>query len=120
VLTALLALPVGASDCEMKQARDAVLAPIRATTQKARADEQARRDAEARAQKDRADRDAVVGLSLALSFPFDMPEADRAKATKAARMAVAALPAGTPKRNLEAARDRAVKPYLDAHGRRQK
>ena len=49
-----------------------------------------------------------------------MPDADRQVALTASRKAFAALPEGTPERDLEAARDRAIKPFLDAHARRKR
>jgi hypothetical protein len=49
-----------------------------------------------------------------------MPDADQQVALAASRKAFAALPEGTPERDLEAGRDRSIKPFLDAHARRKR
>ncbi|MGD0777544.1 MAG: helix-turn-helix domain-containing protein [Candidatus Solibacter sp.] len=87
-----------------------------AAVAKASAEQRAKREAEERSKKDRDNRERLLRYPW-VQFPYGMPDADQRDALTAAREAFAELPEGTPDRNLEAARDRAVKPFLDAHAR---
>lgn len=84
-----------------------------------RAEQRAKQEATERSKRDRDNRERLLRYPW-LRLPYGMPDADQQAALVAAQKAFAALPEGTPERDLEAARDRAVKPYLDAHSRRER
>ena len=90
-----------------------------AAVAKACAEQRAKRESEERSKKDRDDRERLLRYPW-LQFPYGMPDADQQVALSASREAFAALPEGTPERDLEAARDRSIKPFLDAHARRKR
>lgn len=96
-------------------AREAVKGAV-AAFESHQAAQRAQRESEERRKKDRDTRERLLRYPW-LQFPYDMPDADQQGALTASREAFAELPEGTPDRNLEAARDRAVKPFLDAHAR---
>ncbi len=112
-----------ASSNEMRAvAREAVKGAVaafeshQAAVARASAEQRAKREDEERSKKDRANRERLLRYPW-LQFPYGMPDADQQDALAASREAFAELPEGTPDRDLEAARDRAVKPFLDAHAR---
>ena len=81
--------------------------------------QRAQRESEERSKKDPDNRERLLRYPW-LQFPYGMPDADQQVALTASREAFAALPEGTPERDLEAARDRTIKPFLDAHARRKR
>jgi hypothetical protein len=99
-------------------AREAVKGAV-AAFELHRAAQHAKRESEERSKKGRDNRERLLRYPW-LQFPYGMPEADRQVALTASREAFAALPEETPERDLEAARDRSIKPFLDAHGRRKR
>jgi hypothetical protein len=90
-----------------------------AAVAKACAEQRAKRESEERSKKDRDSRERLLRYPW-LQFPYGMPDADQQVALTASREAFAALPEGTPDRAMEAARDRSIKPFLDAHARRKR
>jgi excisionase family DNA binding protein len=116
VEAALHEQPFATSDRDMEKARDSALAPFHAAIAQARAEQQAQQQAEARQQQDRVNREAVLSYTC-WKFPYGMPQKENALA--AARAAIEGLPEYTSVRDLEAARDRAIKPYLERHAERK-
>jgi excisionase family DNA binding protein len=84
----------------------------------ATAEQRAKGKSEERSKQDRENRERLLRYPW-LQFPYDMPDTDREAAIAASRKALAELAEGMPERDLEAARDRAVKPFLDALARRK-
>jgi excisionase family DNA binding protein len=109
-------LPATASDRDLDVARDFALRPFHAAVNQARAEQRARAEAEARRLHERNYRDSLV-QPICL-FAYDLSGADGEQALAAIREALDTLPQGTPEGDLAAARDRAVRPYLDARARR--
>src|SRR5579871_2550671 len=103
VREALEALPIGASDRQFDQTRDAALASIRAriTT---------RRDDEMR---------AAVLSGLDYSLPWGISDKLKQAAREELQQAVDAMPQGTPRAQLDQARDRVVDRVNKAHERYQ-
>jgi len=118
VAAALRAQPATASSRELDDVRDAVLAPFHASIAKARADEQARVEAEARRMRERNYRDSLAQPLRLLVYDLSGAEGDEALA--AIREALDALPEGTPEHDLAAARDRAIRSCLDARTQRRR
>ncbi len=112
VALALRELPHTASDRDMEAARDAALAPFRAAFAQARAAQQAKGEAEARRIRERNYRDSLVQPLWLLAYDLSGTQGEQALA--AIRDALDALPEGTPERELRAARNRAIRPYVDA------
>ncbi|MBI3695329.1 MAG: hypothetical protein HY238_10905 [Acidobacteria bacterium] len=106
--TALESLPVGASRREMERERDGVLAPI-----------QARIDTRRQREQDQARRQDVLS-EISWKLPWGLPEDEKQEALEAARKAIAKLPEGTARSELERVRDKAIQPFLDDHARREK
>lgn len=76
-------------------------------------------EAEERSRRDRENRERLLRYPW-LQFPYGMSDADRQTAIAASRKAFTALPEGTPERDLEATRDRAIQPFLNTHARRKR
>jgi excisionase family DNA binding protein len=117
VETALLQQPFTKSDRDMEKARNSALAPFHAAVAQARAEQQTQQQADARQRQDRVNREAVL-RSTSWKFPYGMPQEENALA--AAREAIEGLPEYTSVRDLEAARDRAIKPYFEKHAERKR
>jgi excisionase family DNA binding protein len=118
VATALRESPATASDRDLEAVRDAALAPFHAAIANARAEQRARARAEARRIHERNYRESLVGpLWLLL---YDLSAAERQQANAAIREALDALPEGTSEHDLSAARDRAIRPFLDERARRRR
>jgi hypothetical protein len=100
---------------ELDDARDAALAPFHGAIAKARAEQQSRAEAETRKIQERNFRNSLT-QTLWWSF-YDLSAAEREQASTAVREALDALPEDTPGSDLAAARDRAVRSYLDARRR---
>jgi hypothetical protein len=106
-------------------ARDAVKDAIAAfelhqsAVAKASAEQRAKREADERSKQDRDNRERLLRYPW-LQLPYDMADAERHAALAASQKAFAALPEGTPERDLEVARDRAIKPFLDARAQRKR
>jgi hypothetical protein len=99
-------LPQETPEAKLRAAADAALRPFRDVVAR-HAEEQRRR----------ATRESVVaGASWKLPLGFPIPERDAVLA--AARRAVDQQPEHADRRELEAARDRALEPFLTAHERR--
>jgi excisionase family DNA binding protein len=86
---------------------------------KSYAEQRALQEAAERSRQDRDNREGLLRYPW-LQFPYGMPDAYRQAAIAAGRKAFAELPEGTAERDLKAARDRAIKPFLDAHARRKR
>jgi hypothetical protein len=91
----------------------------KAAVANADAAQRAKQEAAERTRRDRDNRERLLRYPR-LQFPYGMPDAEQQTAITASRRAFAALPEGSPERDLEAARDRAIKPYLDAQTRRKR
>src|SRR5450755_1187806 len=105
-----------ATERNLEAARDTALVPFHAAIAQARDEQQARAQAEARRTRERNYRTSLLQpIWLALS---DLSGAEGEQALAAIREALDALPDGTTERDLAAARDRAIRPYLDARARR--
>jgi hypothetical protein len=115
VAQALKQLPVGSTRKQMEAARDAALAPIR----DAAAQRQAQEQVEQRRKQDHANRQAVASR-VSWQLPWGFPTEQRQPAHAAVCKALAELPEGTPQRELEQARDRALQPFLTAHERQKR
>ena len=115
VAAALRAQPATASSRELDDARDAALAPFHAAIAKARAEQQARAEAETQKIQERTFRNSLTQI-LWWSL-YDLSAAERKQASTAVREALDALPEGTSGSDLAAARDRAVRSFLDARRR---
>jgi len=101
VQKALAELPVGASRREMERTRDRALEPIRGRIA-ARLDEKMR--------------EGVLFL-FTWSLPSGMSQEEKAEALAEAREEIAKLPAGTPKCEIEKARDGVIAEYKEEHER---
>jgi hypothetical protein len=99
-------------------AREAVMAVI-AAFELDRAEQRAKREAEERSKQDRDQRARLLQYPW-LRLPYDMPAEHEKAALLASQKAFAALPEGTSEPDLRAARDRVVKPFLDAHTQRKR
>lgn len=102
---ALAQLPVGASQQQMEQARDAALAPLR--------DRIASREEHAR--RERLRQDVITRAQL----PWDLAASSRAEALAAVQKAIDESPEGATRQQLEHARDSALQPFLAAHTQRK-
>jgi hypothetical protein len=99
-------------------AREAVMAVI-AAFELDRAEQRAKREAEERSKQDRDQRARLLQYPW-LRLPYDMPAEQEKAAVLASQKAFAALPEGTSEPDLKTARDRVVKPFLDAHAQRKR
>jgi hypothetical protein len=90
-----------------------------AAVAKACAEQRAKQEAVERSKRDRDSRERLLRYPW-LQLPYGMPDADEQAALVATQKAFAAFPEGTPERDLEAARDRAIKPFLEADARRKR
>jgi hypothetical protein len=105
-------LPATASDRDFCVARDIALRPFHAAVAEARTGYRAKADAEARRIRERNYRNSLVQPIWMIAY--DLSGADAGQALAAIRVALDALPEGTPERDLQAARDGALQPYLAA------
>lgn len=103
VQKALAELPVGASRREMERTRDRALEPIRGRIA-ARLDEKMRED---------------VLFLFTWGLPSGMSQEEKAEALAEAREEIAKLPAGTPKCEIEKARDGVIAEYKEEHERKE-
>ena len=103
VQKALAEQPVGTSRREMERTRDRALEPIRGRTA-ARLDEKMRED---------------VLFLFSWSLPAGMSQEDQAKALAEARAEIAELPVGTPRAEIEKARDRVIAEYKQEQDRKE-
>lgn len=106
-------LPVGASQREMINVRDAALAPFGEEIARRREKEKA----EALHMQARALRKDV--LVTTLWKLWSLPEGEKQSAIEAVRSAIEQLPEGTTRSELERVRDDTVQPFLTAHARRK-
>jgi len=111
-------LPQGTPRPQLEAACDDALKPFHEAIAKAHADERARQKTEAARQRDLANRETVLRCTSS-KFPHDLPKEEREAALAAVRKALDQIPAGTDMNRLEAARDKALQPFLDAHARRK-
>jgi hypothetical protein len=118
ITTALEQLPQGTPRAALREAADRALEPFQKAIAEARAVQRAEQEAEERRRRDQSTRETVL-RRLEWKFPYDLAEPDREQGRTAARQAIDALPADTSERDQDAARDRAVEPFLKAHERRK-
>ena len=118
ITQAFAALPQGTSRNKLEEARDAALMPFHEAIALARAEQQAQLEAEARRSRERSRRQHLKQDTR--NLPYDMGNAERQQALEAVRQALDALPEGTPERDLEAARDSTIQPFLVVHARRKR
>ena len=112
VADALAPLTIGTSEKEMESARDAALGPFRQRILQREADAH-------RAHLRRLDQAMRENIIAWASFPWGLLPEDKQRAVAAAQKAIDGLSEGTERRELEAARDRALQPFLTAHAQRQ-
>jgi hypothetical protein len=115
IARALRELPATTSDRDLDVARDFALRPFHTAIAQARAEQRSRAEVEARRIHERNYRDSLV--QPIWLFAYDLSGADGEQALAAIREALDALPEGTPEGELAAARDRAVRPFLDSRRR---
>jgi hypothetical protein len=115
VAAALRAQPATAFDHDLEAARDAALAPFHEAIATIHAEQRARAEAEARRIHERNYRNSLV--QPIWLFAYDLSGAEGKQALAAIRGALDALPEGTPQSDLAAARDRAIRPFLNARRR---
>jgi len=113
VRESLGALPVGASSRRMTAARDAALQPFRQRI----ADREAESRAEQQRKRNQERRESLVRWTC---LPYDLPNEDERRAREAIRQTLAGLPQSASECDMEAARDRAIKPFIDANARRKR
>jgi hypothetical protein len=114
VTAALSALPVGTSRRDLERARDTALVPVmEGILRRATAEAQERQQRE-----DQAARKAVANAWW--SLPLGLAEEVRQKALAEIGKAIDALPAGTPRADLEQARDKIIERYNREYERQEK
>jgi hypothetical protein len=116
---AIAKLPQGTPCLKLEAARDEALKPFHKAIAEAHAEQRAQQEAQARRQQDLANRETVLRCTSS-KFPYDLPKEEREAALVAVRKALDQVPAGTDMNRLEAARDKALQPFLEAHARRKR
>jgi excisionase family DNA binding protein len=104
-------LPPGTPLRKLEEARVSALRPFQEAIEKRRAEQQLKWQSE-------QDRQHMVNLARIQLFGLSGSQQEQALA--AVRQAVNQLPDGTPQPEMDAARDRALQPFLDRHTRQKK
>jgi excisionase family DNA binding protein len=111
ITEAINGLPQGTPRRKLEEARAGALRPFQEAIEKRRAEQQLKWQSE-------QDRRHMVGLVRIQVFDLNGSQQDQALA--AVRTALDELPDGTPRQEMEAARDRALQPFLDRHASQKK
>ncbi len=119
IAEALAKLPPGTPRRKLEQARDEALAPFRAAVERYEREQAQRVAEERRKQEDHATRQSILTWA-SWRLPYDFPDEHKEAALAAVPRAIAELPEGTPKPQLEQARDQALQPFLNAHAQRKR
>jgi hypothetical protein len=112
VTEAINGQPPGTPLRKLEEIRDGVLRPFHEAIERRRTEERLKWQSD-------QDRQHMVNLAR-IQIPSDMAASQKERALAAVRKTVDELPDGTPRPQMDQARDRALQPFLDRHARQRR